>query len=194
MGKITMRAREEKVRRKVEETLEKTVIHQRQADLALGRWDFVVFGPSTGEKRAVVRVGVAQQATIQSAGVYVASVGDPAAIGFSGMMSIEELAGDDVSEELHGLEVYHVAPLRPLSVSEKRYGEDLDRMREKVLEDYSDVNTAIIETPDEQAWSLAALKYLNECDDLMPDPLISTIRKSMTDTSMKFGGRQDYMH
>ena len=156
--------------------------------------DFVVFGPSTKSNEAVLRVGVAEQAVIQDAGIYVASIGDPQAVGHHGMISIEELTAGDVSEDLIGLEVYHVSPLRPISVVEKRAGESLDKMRDAVLEEFSSRNTAIIETPDEEAWSVSALKYLNECDELMPDPLISTIRGTMSDTTINFNAGKQFLN
>lgn len=174
------------MRRKVEETIAGTVIHQRQFELAPGRWDFVVFGPSPGSKRAVLRVGAAEQMMIRQASVYIASVGDPGRVGQGGMMSLDELTGGDVSEELAGLDVYHVSPLRPMEITGKRTGEDLDRMRGEALEEFGDRNVAIIETPDEEAWALSALKYLDECDETFPDRFISTIRSRMRDTSMTF--------
>jgi len=187
MSKVSLRASEEKVRRKVERTLEGTIVHQRQSELALGRWDFAVFGPSPEGKGAVLRVGAAEQMIIQQAGVYVVSLGAPESVGHPGMMSIEELSGGDVSEELRGLEVYHVAPLRPMNVSDKQAGPSLERMREKVFDRFGDTNIAIIETPDERAWIVSALKYLHECDELLPDPVLSTIRKRMSDTTIRFG-------
>ncbi len=190
MGKIGFKADQESLRRKVDETLEKTIIHKRQKELAIGRWDFVVFGPSleTGGG-AVLRVGVAETMVIQNASIYVASIGSPEVIGHEGMMAIEELAGEDISDELRGLEVYHMAPIRPLQIVSKREGESLDKMRDMVFDEFGDANTAIIETPDEAAWSLSALKYLGECDDHFPDPLISQIRSRMRDTSINFTPR-----
>lgn len=194
MGKISLRAKQERAFRKVAETLEKTVIHQRQSSLILGRWDFVVFGPSLNKKEAVLRIGVAEQAFIQRASVYVASIGDPAILGQSGMMTIEELTDGDISEELRGLEVYHVSPLRPINIIDKRKGPDLDRMREQTLEEFSGANTAIIETPDQEAWSLSALKYLHQCDENLPDPVMLELRSRMRDTSMTFGGSGEIIH
>jgi len=194
MGRVSIHAGGDKARRKAAETLEGTIIHQRQRELALGRWDFLVFGPSTGARGAVLRVCVAEQMIIQEAQIYLASVGDPDSIGHSGIMAIEELAGGDVSEDLHGLEVYHVAPLRPIAVTDKRRGPDLDRLREKVFEEFSDRNIAIIETPDEAAWSLSALKYLHECDDRFPDPVMSAIRARIRDTSLDLNRQRGLLH
>lgn len=194
MGKISIRAKQERAFAKVEATLENTIIHQRQSSLVLGRWDFVVFGPSINKKEVVLRICVAEQAYIQRASVYLASIGDPAIMGQSGMMTIEELADGDVSEELMGLEVYHVAPLRPINIIDKRKGDDLDRMRDKTLEEFSGANTAIIETPDQEAWSLSALKYLHQCDENFPDPVMLELRSRMRDTSMTFGGSGEIIH
>ena len=125
---------------------------------------------------------------IQIAAVYMAAVGDPRLIGQPGMVTLEELAGGDLSEDLYGLEVYNLSPLRPISVVEKREGSDLDRMRDLALKEFSDRNVTVIETPDEEAWSLAVLKYLDEPDEIFPDPLISAIRHNMRGGSSGFRG------
>lgn len=186
MGKISLKAKKESVKLKVQETVENTIVHQRQKELALGRWDFVIFGPSVGKPGAVMRVCVAEQMLIQKASIYIAAVGDPEHLGFGGMMSIEELTGGDVAEELHGLEVYHVSPMRPMDVMEKREAADLDRMRDAILAEFADKNIAIIETPDEAAWGISALHYLDECDTHFPDPVISAIRSRIKDFAPVF--------
>jgi hypothetical protein len=188
MGKISLRARREDTRKKLAEIIEGSIIHQRQRELAPGKWDVVVFGPSRKKKGSVLRVCVAEQMVIQNASVYLAAVGDPHLIGRPGMVTLEELAGGDLSEELYGLEVYNVSPIRPISVVEKRDGDDLDRMRELALKEFSDKNVTLIETPDEEAWSLAVLKYLDEIDDIFPDPLMSAIRNTMRGGPSDFRG------
>lgn len=188
MGKISLRARREDTRKKLEEIIEGSVIHQRQRELAPGKWDVAVFGPCRKKKGAVLRVCVAEQMVIQNASVYLASVGDPRLVGRPGMVTLEELAGGDISEDLYGLEVYNVTPLRPIDVIEKRDGADLDRMRETALKEFSDRNVTVIETPDEEAWSLAVLKYLDEIDEIFPDPLMSVIRNTMRGGPSGFRG------
>lgn len=183
-----MKARRADTRKKLEEIIEGSIIHQRQRELAPGKWDMVVFGPSRKTKGAVLRVCVAEQMVIQNASVYLAAVGDPQLIGRPGMVPLEELAGGDLSEDLYGLEVYNVTPIRPISVVEKRSAADLDRMRELALKEFSDKNITLIETPDEEAWSLAALKYLDETDDIFPDPLMSVIRNTMRGGPSAFRG------
>lgn len=186
MGKVRIVAKKEELWKKVEETAEKTVIHQRQMELVPGRWDFAVFGPSPDGKKAVLRVGIAEQALIHTAPTYLATVGDPNRVGAPGMISIEELTGGDISDELKGLEVYHVSPLRPISISRKTEGDDINKMRDEVLAEFENKNIAIIETPDETSWSVSALRYLNECDELFPDPVMSGIRSKITDTDIDF--------
>ncbi len=194
MGKISMRSNGDAAREKVETTLEGTIIHKKQSELAYGRWDFAVFGPSSEGTGSVLRIGMAEQAQIQQASIYIAAVGDPGTVGHGGMMSLEELTDGDIAEELKGMEVYHVSPLRPMSISDKRNGQDIDRMRDKVLEEFGESNIAIIETPDQEAWALSVLKYLHECDEALPDPFISSVRGMMRDTSIKFGGGSGSMH
>jgi hypothetical protein len=188
MGKISLRARREDTRKKLAEIIEGSIIHQRQRELAPGKWDVAVFGPNHKTKGAVLRVCVAEQMVIQNASVYLAAVGDPHLIGRPGMVTLEELAGGDLSEDLYGLEVYNVTPIRPISVVERRDGTDLDRMRELALKEFSDKNVTLIETPDEEAWSLAVLKYLDEIDDIFPDTVMSAIRNTMRGGPSDFRG------
>lgn len=183
-----MKTRRDDTRKKLVEIIEGSIIHQRQRELAPGKWDMVVFGPSRKKKVAVLRVLVAEQMMIQNASVYMAAVGDPRLVGRPGMVTLEDLAGGDLSEDLYGLEVYNLSPLRPISVVEKREGANLDRMRELALREFSDRNVTVIETPDEEAWSLAVLKYLDETDEIFPDPLMSAIRHNMRGGSSGFRG------
>ena len=170
----------------LEEMLAGTIIHQRESELACGVWNFVVFGPTPDKTGVVLRVGVAEHMMIQQASVYMASIGSPADIGMPGMMPIEELTGGDISDELAGLEVYHMEPLRPFTITDKRKGQDLDRIRDIAFEEFSSANTAIIETPNEAGWGISVLKYLHEFDTDFPDPVISSIRNTMRDTSINF--------
>jgi hypothetical protein len=186
MGKISLRTDDDAVKRRVGETLEKTVIHRRQTELTVGRWDFLVFGPKSDGSGAVARLCVAEQALIERAAVYLATVGDPDRVGRRGRLSIEELTGDDCPDEMRGLMIYHVSPLRPMTVVERREATDVDRLRDLVFAEFGERNVAIIEAPDEAAWGIAALRYLDECDEVFPDPVLSAIRGTMRDTSLTF--------
>lgn len=179
MGKFSFSAASEKVRRKVSETLEGTVIHRRQQELAIGRWDFVVFGAGEKKGSVITRVCVAEQAIIEKAHTYIASVGDPAKVGRSGVMSIEEIAGGDIPDSLVGLDIYHMSPFRPIEILSLRKTRGLDCSRDLLFEEFGDKNIAIIETPDEAAWSVSALKYLDECDTFFPDPVMSHLRMNI---------------
>lgn len=186
MGKISLRAQEERARRKVAETIEGTVIHQRQGELTYGRWDFAVFGPAARGRKAALRVGAAEQMMIQRAAVYLAAVGDPEQVGGPGMMTIEELSGGDIPDELAGLEMYHVAPLRPIEIIRNEKAESLDHLRDMVFAEFGGRNIAIIETPDEAAWSVSVLRYLHETDELLSDPVMTRLRHHLRDTSLRF--------
>jgi hypothetical protein len=180
MGKVSFTANDDKVRRKVADILEKTVIHQRQTEIALGQWDFLIFGPGrVPGAPAVARVCVARQALIQKAPLYHTLVGDPYQIGSAGMMPIEELTGPDIDDELRGLEIYHVSPLRPIEVTSRRASHHIDALRDLVFSEFTDKNIAIVETPDESAWGVAALRYLHECDETFPDEIMGLIKSKM---------------
>ncbi|MBI4666498.1 MAG: hypothetical protein HY751_08830 [Nitrospinae bacterium] len=191
---IKVKARRDSAEKKLVQVIEGTIIHQRQRELSPGRWDMAVFGPSRDGKEAVLRVCVAEHMLIQKAPAYLAAVGDPEMVGYSGMMPIEELAGGDLPEDLMGLDIYHMAPLRPLNIIERRVAPGLAAMRDMAMEEFGGKNIAIIETPDEAAWSLSAIKYLNELDEAFPDPLMSAIRSTMRDTSLDFSAPGRYLH
>lgn len=186
MGKISVKARNNASREKLREIMDGSIIHQRQRELVPGRWDMVVFGPSPKKKGGALRILVAEQMVIQQASVYMASIGDPAVIGGPGMVSLDELAGGDIPDELSGLEVYNISPIRPIDVVERRDWENFGKMRDLALKEFSERNIAVIETPDEAAWSLAAIKYLDQSDEIFPDPLMSAIRSTMRERSLDF--------
>ena len=73
MPKIKLRAKDKVIYDKITEVYEKTEIVQRQKELAAGRWDFVVFGPSD-KKQTVFREGFAEHASIKRAPIYIASL------------------------------------------------------------------------------------------------------------------------
>ena len=161
--------------RKVKEVFEQTRILKRQLELELGRWSFVVFGPQ-GNESTIIREGCAVHLRVDNALVYIAAVGNPDDIGVRGM-PIEEFAQGDIPPELKGLEIYHIDPLRPLKIFEKRKGPPFPEATEVILEEYRDKNIAVIETPDESYWSLSVLKYLKECDQYFPDSLTEALKK-----------------
>ena len=159
----------------VKEVFEQTKILKRQLELELGRWSFVVFGPQ-GNESTIIREGCAVHLRVDNGLVYIAAVGNPDDIGVRGM-PIEEFAQGDIPPELKGLEIYHIDPLRPLKIFEKRKGPPFPEAPEVILEEYRDKNIAVIETPDESYWSLSVLKYLKECDQYFPDSLTEALKK-----------------
>ncbi len=177
VSKVFMHASNKSTKEKIEAALDGTTVHQRQSDLSLGKWDFVVFGPILGEKSAVIRIGVAEQAMIQQAPLYVASLGDPRVIGHAGIMSLNSLTNGDILDEFKDLEVFHVSPLRPMTITDKRNVENTNRMRDNIFTEFGNTNIAIIETPDQSIWIVSVLKYLHECDEVFPDLFMSFIRQ-----------------
>jgi len=113
---------------------------------------------------------------VETALVYVASVGNPDEVGAGGM-PIEEFAQGDVPSELQGLEIYQIDPLRPLKILDKRQGPPPSEAAEAVMEEFRDKNVAVIESPDESFWSLSVLKYLQECDRFFPDSLTEALKQ-----------------
>lgn len=188
MPKIELQPKDRKMLEKVKKVAEDTKIVQRQLDLTCGHWDFVVFGPSEGN--LVIREGYAQHAKILDASAYIVSVAQSGNYGCGTYgnikpMPIEDLIADDIPEELKGLEVLNIDPLRPLSISLKKTVPS--SKGEKLLQDnYADKNIAIIQTPDEKYWAISVLKYLNECDRFFPDFLSEAIRKGQLPINASF--------
>lgn len=156
---------------KIDKVVAETIIHKRPFSMDYGVWHFVVLGPD-GNGKTAIRTGSAEQARIRQAPVYIATLGGPHIAEGEGM-PIEELAGGDVPEELAGLKVFNLSPLRPLSVTAQRAGPPLEKALDEVMELYQGNETAIIETPDQAYWALSVLKYLDESDRIFPDPLMT---------------------
>lgn len=172
MKHMALRSNNREMRKKVEQTLLETVVHRRPFSIEDGIWQFVVFGPDS-KGNAVIRDGKAEQLRIQMAPVYIATLGGDPHIPDSEGVPIEELAGGDVPEQLEGMKIFHVSPMRPLVVSAKRNGPPLKDALGEIMEFYENSNAAIIETPDEKYWALSVLKYLDESDRFFPDPVMT---------------------
>lgn len=158
----------------IERVFDETRIIKREKELELGRWRFVVFGRQ-GTEGTVVREGCAMHLAVDDRLVYVATLGDPEILGVRGM-PLEEFARGDIPDELRDLEIYHIDPVRPLKISEKRTLPSDPAVRDMIIEEFQQRNIAVIETPDEKYWSLSVLKYLYECDRFFPDVLTEALK------------------
>jgi len=183
MKHIGLKATDKDLLRKVEQVTEETVIHRKPFTMKQGVWPFVVFGPDS-EGLSVIRVGNAEQAKIKTASLYIATLGGDH-IPESEGVPIEELAGDDFPEELAGLKVFNISPLRPLTITTKKMGPPIRDAVSEILDFYSDKSTAIIETPDESYWALSVLKYLDESDRFFPDPMLEDFYSRIGQSAIK---------
>ncbi|MFC1817193.1 hypothetical protein ACFL0M_14950 [Thermodesulfobacteriota bacterium] len=179
MPRIELHPKDEKMLIKIENIAKETNIIQRQLELTFGHWDFVVFGPN--EKKMVIREGNAHQMRILNEPTYTLSVTDPS--NYSGKaygniipIPLEEFIAGDIPDELKGLDVLNIDPLRPLSINLEKTV-PLSKGERLVKDEYTDKNIAIIQTPDEQYWPISVLKYLNECDQFFPSLLNEAIKK-----------------
>ncbi len=172
MPRFKFKAKDQKTFDRVSAAFSNTEILQRQKKMVLGRWDFVVFGPS-GKEDIVLRKGFAEQATIQRAPVYIASLVDPRVHDVSGV-PIEEFISDDLPDEYCGLEIVQIDPLRPLTIEKKEILAKGARTESEICKSYEEDNIAVIRAPDESEWGIAVLKYLHECDSAFSDSLIET--------------------
>ena len=182
MKRVTLRSKNGELLKKVEKALAETVIHRRPRYVSNGAWPFVVFGPDKGAN-AVIRTGNAQQSLIHSTPVYLATVGGDHIPDSQGI-PIEELAAGDVPEELVGLKVFQLSPMRPLTIISKRIGPPIKSAVQEILELHKENDTAIIETPDEAFWTLSVLKYLDESDRFFPDPVLENFYSRLGHTSI----------
>ena len=163
---IKLRAKDQVIFDKLTEAYEKTEIIQRQRELAPGRWDFVVFGESDGNK-TVLREGFAEHASIKRAPIYIASLAQPGLTDVNGI-PIAEFIDEDIPEKYKDLEIIQVDPLRPLAIVKKETYSG-EKGADKIFNEYEDVNIAIIRAPHETDWMISVMKYLNECDQSFPD-------------------------
>ena len=166
MPQIKLRAKDQVIFDKLTEAYEKTEIIQRQRELAAGRWDFVVFGESDGNK-TVLREGFAEHASIKRAPIYIASLAQSGLTDVNGI-PIAEFIDEDIPEKYKDLEIIQVDPLRPLAIVKKETYSG-KKSADKIFNEYEDVNIAIIRAPHETDWMISVMKYLNECDQSFPD-------------------------
>lgn len=181
---IKLRAKDQVIFDKLTEAYEKTEIIQRQRELAAGRWDFVVFGESDGNK-TVLREGFAEHASIKRAPIYIASLAQSGLTDVNGI-PVEEFIDEDIPEKYKGLEIIQVDPLRPLSIVKKE-NYSREKGADKIFNEYEDVNIAIIRAPHETDWMISVMKYLNECDQNFPDSVQQAFVRQSSKNVFSYG-------
>jgi len=181
---IKLRAKDQVIFDKLTEAYEKTEIIQRQRELAAGRWDFVVFGESDGNK-TVLREGFAEHASIKRAPIYIASLAQSGLTDVNGI-PVEEFIDEDIPEKYKGLEIIQVDPLRPLSIVKKE-NYSREKGADKIFNEYEDVNIAIIRAPHETDWMISVMKYLNECDQNFPDSVQQAFVRQTSKNVFSYG-------
>lgn len=194
MPKIELQAKNSKMLKKVKKIVEGTDIIQRQIELTHGHWDFVVMGPN--KNNLVIRKGYAQHVKVLDSSAYVVTVVNPSNYldcSHRNTIPIEEFISGDIPEDLKGLDVLNVDPIRPLSIVLKKTL-PLSKGEKMVQDDYSNKNIAIIQTPDEEYWAISVFKYLNECDQYFPDALNEAIRKGQLPINAKFTGHLPFQN
>jgi len=181
---IKLRAKDQVIFDKLTEAYEKTEIIQRQRELAAGRWDFVVFGESDGNK-TVLREGFAEHASIKRAPIYIASLAQSGLTDVNGI-PVEEFIDEDIPEKYKGLEIIQVDPLRPLNIVKKE-NYSREKGADKIFNEYEDVNIAIIRAPHETDWMISVMKYLNECDQNFPDSVQQAFVRQSSKNVFSYG-------
>ena len=181
---IKLRAKDQVIFDKLTEAYEKTEIIQRQRELAAGRWDFVVFGESDGNK-TVLREGFAEHASIKRAPIYIASLAQSGLTDVNGI-PVEEFIDEDIPEKYKGLEIIQVDPLRPLAIVKKENYSG-EKGADKIFNEYEDVNIAIIRAPHETDWMISVMKYLNECDQNFPDSVQQAFVRQSSKNVFSYG-------
>ena len=184
MPQIKLRAKDQVIFDKLTEAYEKTEIIQRQRELAVGRWDFVVFGESDGNK-TVLREGFAEHASIKRAPIYIASLAQSGLTDVNGI-PVEEFIDEDIPEKYKGLEIIQVDPLRPLAIVKKE-NYSREKGADKIFNEYEDVNIAIIRAPHETDWMISVMKYLNECDQNFPDSVQQAFVRQSSKNVFSYG-------
>lgn len=180
MPQFKFKAKTEKSIQEITDAIEQTQILKKQERLTYGRWDFAVFGPS-GKRQTILRVGYAENATIHRVPAYVASLAEPGWMNLPGV-PIEEFISEDVPEKYRGLEIIQIDPLRPLKISENRKYPGIAKAADQISREFEDQNIAVIQSPDEGDWVLSVIKYLNECDQAFPDPIVQSLNSFRNST------------
>ena len=183
MPKIKFRAKDKVIYDKITEAYEKTQIVQRQRELAAGRWDFVVFGPSD-KNQTIYREGFAEHASIKRAPIYIASLAQSGLTDVNGI-PVEDFIEDDIPEKYHGLEIIQVDPLRPLTIIKKENCSGKNS-EEKIFVGYEETNIAIIRSPHETDWVISVMRYLNECDQNFPDAVQQAFSRRSSNQILSF--------
>ncbi len=172
MPRLKLKPKNQKSFEKIQKALEGTSIIQRQESLTYGRWDFVVYGPSS-KKETILRQGYAEHASIQRAPLYVATLADPGNTGIGGVPLEELLPENEIPKEYEGLEIIQIDPIRPLTITEKQSLPELNKAEDVIGKKFESKNTAIIKSLKAEDWVISVMKYLNETDKFFPD-LIQT--------------------
>lgn len=188
MPKIELQPKDQKMLKKIKKIVEGTKIIKRQLELTYGHWDFVVYGPN--KNNLIIREGYAQHLRILDESAYTISIADPA--NYSGEICgnikptpIEEFVTGEIPDELKGLDVLNIDPLRPLSINFKKTA-SLSRGEKLVRDNYEDKNIAIIQVPDEKYWAISVLQYLNECDKFFPSLINEVISRGDLPLNARF--------
>ncbi|MBI5184595.1 MAG: hypothetical protein HZA01_02575 [Nitrospinae bacterium] len=175
MSRFHLKPKDYKSFEKLQEIIDGTKILRTQDDLIHGHWDFVVVGPSS-KNASVIREGYAQHARILNSSLYLATLMNPFGREGGVGIPIEDLISE-IPEDLKGMEVLQVDPVRPFSIKSQTEGPALDAAVKQVLEFYENKNITIIQSPDEKYWGISVMKYLNDFDRAFPDQLNEAIRK-----------------
>jgi hypothetical protein len=181
---LNLKGKDLELLKKAEEAIAETVVHRNPFITESGIWPFVVVGPDD-KGMSVIRTGSAEQAKIQASPLYIATLGGDYLPDSDGV-PIEELAEGDFPEELAGLTVSNITPLRPLSITSKKAGPPMPEALDEVLDFYMDNRTAIIETPSEAYWALSVLKYLDESDRFFPDPVLENFYSKIGQNATRY--------
>jgi hypothetical protein len=175
MPRFQLKPKDQKSAQKIQEIVDGTKTLKNQDDLIYGQWDFVVVGPSD-KTTSVIREGYAQHARILNSSLYFATLANPFGRGEGAGIPIEDLISE-IPEDLKGLEVLQVDPVRPFFIKSQTQGPALDEAVKQVMGIYENRNIAVIQSPDEKYWGISVLKYLNDFDRSFPDQLNEAIRK-----------------
>ncbi len=178
MPRLKLKPKNQESFKKIQEALEGTSIIQRQKSLTYGRWDFVVYGPSS-KKETVLRQGFAEHASIQRAPLYIATLADPGKAGVGGVPLEELLPDNDIPEEYDGLEIIQIDPIRPLTIIKKQSFPELKKAEDMIAKKFESENTAIIKSLREEDWVISVMKYLNETDEYFPDLIQTNFRNEV---------------
>ncbi|MFW2330899.1 MAG: hypothetical protein ACN4E2_01180 [Nitrospinota bacterium] len=182
-----MDVKREKLEQQINTIYRTTHIERRELEIALDRFNMVIYGKSSKSDQAVARVVKAEGSPIKGGGsVYLATLADGSVVESKNQVTLGYLTNYECEEELTDLVIQDLEPIRNLTVVDQFARKSFKMLQKEVFDRFEDKNIAIIHTEDEMLWSIAALRYIHELDIVFPDPFVNSIFRQSNNKKLAY--------